>query len=185
MSDDTYTPKAGSLAEKVCNYFRLHPNHKLDIDAISTRFGFTGNVVIALSKAVLHGLLNDAQGAEPLFAAGPKLGVIVNPSAISQKDKGGSRQGAKRGHLPPLDLSTLKVEHGVEVPTHNVRRGESRWEPLLAKLAKVGDSMQLPEQYKGTVLTYSRKRIKQHPSDPKRFKIGLDLQGVTRIWRIA
>lgn len=184
MSDNTYTPKAGSLAEKVVNYFRLHPTHKLDIDAISERFGFTGNVVAALDKACFHGLVERRLSNE--FTAGPNLPGIVNPSAISTpKDKGGSRLGAKRGHLPPLDLSTLKVEQGIEVPTHHVSRGESRWEPLLAKLANVGDSMQLPEQYKGTLLTYTRKRIKQRPHDPERFKIGLDLKGLSRIWRIA
>lgn len=186
MSDDTYTPKAGSLAEKVCNYFRLHPNHTLGIDAISERFGFTGNVVIALARSVHHGLLIDGYGDEPSFTAGPNLPGIVNPSAISQsKDKGGLRLGAKRGHLPPLDLSTLKVEQGVEVPAHNVGRGESRWEPLLAKLTNVGDSMQLPEQYKGTVLTYTRKRLKSRPDASERFKIGLDLKGQSRIWRTA
>lgn len=184
MSDDTYTPRAGSLAEKVCNYFRLNPSHILDIDTIADHFGVNGSVVAALDRAVRHGLLERRLGGE--FAAGDNLPGIVNPSVISQpKPSSGTRLGAKRGHLPPLDLSTLKVEQGVEVPAHNVSRGESRWEPLLAKLTKVGDSMQLPDQYKGTVLTYTRKRLKSRPDAPERFKIGLDLKGQSRIWRTA
>lgn len=186
MSDDTYTPKAGSLAEQVCNFFRVRPRHTMSIDEIRENFSVKGSIPTKLEEAIAAGWIERLPLDHDTFAAGPNLPGIVNPSAISQpKDKCGSRRGGKRGHLPPLDLSALKVERGVEVPTHNVSRGESRWEPLLAKLVNVGDSMQLPEQYKGTVLTYTRKRLKSRPDAPERFKIGLDLKGVNRIWRIA
>lgn len=186
MSDDTYTPKAGSLAEQVVNYFRLHPTAKLTIDEIRSQFTYKGNAVLALGAALTYGLIQRADGFDGAFGAGPKLPGIVNPSAISKPNtKGGLPHGAKRGHLPALDLDALQVESGIEVPTHNMRRGESRWEPLLAKLTKVGDSMQLPREYNGTVLTYTKKRIKLRPVDTSRFKLGLDLQNVNRIWRIA
>lgn len=185
MSDDTYTPKAGSLAEKVVNYFRLHPTHKLDIDAISTRFGFTGNVVIALSKSVLHGLLSDGRGDDPVFTAGPNLPGIVNPSAISQPK---TNKGTGRGHskLAHFDINGVQVDKGVPIPAGTVRKKhESKWAPLLAKLTAKGDSLALPDQYRATIDSYIRKLTKARPDKVAQFRTGRDGYGVTRIWRIA
>lgn len=185
MSDDTYTPKAGSLAEKVCNYFRLHPNHKLDIDAISTRFGFTGNVVIALSKSVLHGLLSDGRGDDPVFTAGPNLPGIVNPSAISTPKPS---KGTGRGHskLAHFDIDAVRVEKNVPIPAGPVRKKhESKWAPLLAKLTAKGDSLALPDQYRDTIDSYIRKLTKARPDKTPQFRTGRDDSGATRIWRIA
>lgn len=188
MSNTEYAPKPGSLAEKVISYFRNNTGKTLSIDEIRETWSVKGNVVQQLEDALARGWLVRAVHDLSIFMPGYKLAASMpaDPSVISKpKPSSGTRLGAKRDHLPPLDLSTLKVEQGVEVPAHNVSRGESRWEPLLAKLTNVGDSMQLPEQYKGTVLTYTRKRLKSRPDAPERFKIGLDLKGQSRIWRIA
>lgn len=190
MSDLIYSPPPGSLAEKVIGYFRNNPGSTLLIDEIRDLWPVKGSVVHHLEDALAHGWIVRPAHDLDVFVPGYKLlasrPAKVNPSVlVKPKSVGGIKTGTKRGHLPPLDLSVMKVEQGIEVPTHNVSRGESRWEPLLAKLANVGDSMQLPEQYKGTLLTYTRKRLKQRPHDPERFKIGLDLKGATRIWRIA
>jgi len=183
MSDDTYIPKAGSLAEQVCNYFRLHPNHKLDIDAISERFGFAGNVVAALDKACFHGLVERRLSNE--FTAGPNLPGIVNPSAISTPKPS---KGTGRGHskLAHFDINGVQVDKGVPIPAGTVRKKhESKWAPLLAKLTAKGDSLALPDQYRATIDSYIRKLTKARPDKTPQFRTGRDGHGVTRIWRIA
>lgn len=183
MSDNTYTPKAGSLAEKVVNYFRLHPTHKLDIDAISERFGFTGNVVAALDKACFHGLVERRLSNE--FTAGPNLPGIVNPSAISTPKPS---KGTGRGHskLAHFDIDAVQVDKGVPIPAGTVRKKhESKWAPLLAKLTAKGDSVALPDQYRATIDSYIRKLTKARADKAPQFRTGRDDNGVTRIWRVA
>jgi hypothetical protein len=183
MSDDTYTPKAGSLAEKVCNYFRLNPSHILDIDTIAEDFGVAGSVVAALDRAVSHGLLARSHGGE--FTAGPMLPDVVNPSVISQPKP---RKGTGRGHskLAHFDIDAIQVDKGVPIPSGTVRKKhESKWAPLLAKLTTKGDSVALPDQYRGTIDSYIRKLTKARPDKAPQFRTGRDDNGVTRIWRIA
>lgn len=185
MSDDTYTPKAGSLAEKVVNYFRLHPTAKLAIDEIRDRFPYKGNVVLALGSALAYGLIQRDDGFDGAFGAGPKLYGIVNPSAISQP-KPSKGPGRGHGQLPAFDVDAAKVEKGVPIPAATVRKKlQSKWAPLLAKLTEKGDSIALPDQYRGTVDSYIKKLAKAHPNKVAHFKTGRDDSGVTRIWRIA
>ena len=185
MSDDTYTPKAGSLAEQVVNYFRLHPTAKLTIDEIRSQFAYKGNAVLALGVARTYGLIQRADGFDGAFGAGPKLPGIVNPSAISQPKP---RKGPGRGHgqLPAFDVDAAKVDKGVPIPAGTVRKKhESKWAPLLAKLANKGDSVALPDQYRATIDSYVRKLSKARTDKAAQFRTGRDDSGVTRIWRIA
>lgn len=185
MSDNTYTPKAGSLAEQVVNFFRVRPQHTLTIDEIRESFSVKGNIPARLEEAIAHGLIERLPLDRDTFAAGPKLPLPLNPSAISQPKP---QKGPGRGHgqLPAFDVDAATVEKGVPIPAATVRKKlQSKWAPLLAKLTEKGDSIALPDQYRGTIDSYIKKLAKAHPNKVAHFKTGRDDSGVTRIWRIA
>jgi hypothetical protein len=186
MSDDTYTPKAGSLAEKVCNYFRIKPGATLTLDEIRQTF-MTGrvNIPLALENAIADGWIRRPTPLSNIFAAGPMLPGVVNPSVISQPKPS---KGTGRGHskLAHFDIDAIQVDKGVPIPSGTVRKKhESKWAPLLAKLTAKGDSVALPDQYRGTIDSYIRKLTKARPDKAPQFRTGRDDNGVTRIWRIA
>ena len=200
MSDDTYTPNAVSLADQVVNYFRIHPTGTLTIDEIRDRFGFKGNVVTALGAVMVHDLIEREEGFDGAFFAGAKMPSTHNPSVISTPYKSnltkafeealapnkGKNKGRGHSQLPAFDVDAAKVEKGVPIPAATVRKKlQSKWAPLLDKLAEKGDSVALPDQYRGTIDSYIRKLTKARADKVAQFRTGRDDGGVTRIWRIA
>jgi hypothetical protein len=182
MTNDTYTPKIGTLAEQVVNFFRVRPKTTLSIDEIRDRFDAKGNIPLKLEEAIAHGWI---ERSGDFFIAGPKLSGIVNPSVISQP---APRKGPGRGRhqLPDFDVAAARVETGVPIPTTFVRKKhESKWAPLFAKLATKGHSVALPDPYRSTIDSYIRKLAKADPKQAPQFKTGRDENGVLRVWRIA
>ena len=185
MSDNTYTPKAGSLAEQVVNFFRVRPRHTMSIDEIRENFAVKGNIRVKLEEAIAAGWIERLPLDDDTFAAGPNLPGIVNPSAISTPKPS---KGTGRGHskLAHFDIDAVQVDKGVPIPAGPVRKKhESKWAPLLAKLTAKGDSVALPDQYRATIDSYIRKLTKARADKAPQFRIGRDDSGVTRIWRIA
>ena len=197
---NTYTPKRGSLAEQVVSYFRLHPNDTMTLDEVAQTFapsGTKGNIKLGLEKAIDAGLLRWSGG---FLMAGRELETVTvpnpsmvatpaapaAPSADADSGTGSSRNGLKRGHLPPLDLDAVKVEYGVPVPVgFSSRQRESRWTALLDKLDKPGASTPIPREYNGSLTGWIRKLKKANPDDKRTYRVGLDMQGVNRVWRVA
>lgn len=189
-----YRPKPGSLAEQVVSYFRLHPNESMSIDDIIETFrptGTRGNVQIGLQKAIDAGLLLWRGG---VVSAGAQLDadVAADPGRLGRAPfaaieppgkKNGLARGERRGHLPPMDIDALKVETGVPLPTRYVKR-DSRWTGLLDKLAKPGQSIQIPREYNGSLNGWLRRVKKTQPDDKRAFRVGLDMDGINRIWRV-
>lgn len=182
MNHDTYTPKTGSLAEQVVNFFRVRPQNNLTIEEICYRFDAKGNIPLKLEEAIANGFI-EKMGS--VFSAGPKLSGIVNPSIISQPAKTRG-PGRGRSRLANFDVDAAKVEKGVPIPAATVRKKlEGKWAPLLAKLTDKGDSVALPDQYRSTVDSYIRKLTKDRPDKVAQFKTGRDDEGVIRVWRVA
>ena len=191
---NTYTPMRGSLAEQVVSYFKLHPNDTMTLDEVTQTFrpsGAKGNIKLGLEKAIDAGLLRWSGGllmAGRLLdpAAAPDPSLVATPAAPSLTATGSPRTGLKRGHLPPIDLDAVKVEYGVPVPVgFSSRQRESRWTALLDKLDKPGASTPIPREYNGSLTGWIRKLKKAHPEDKRTYRVGLDMQGVNRVWRTA
>jgi hypothetical protein len=188
MSNATeYIPKPGSLTEKVISYFRNNPGKTLSIDEIREIWSVKYNVVLELERALTHGWLVRAVHDLDIFMPGHKLkaSMPADPSVISQPKP---RKGPGRGHskLTHFDIDAVQVDKDVPIPAGTVRKKhESKWAPLLAKLTTKGDSVALPDHYRGTIDSYIRKLTKARPDKAPQFRTGRDDSGVTRIWRVA
>ena len=192
MSNATeYIPKPGSLAEAVISYFHNNPGKTLSIDEIRETWSVKGNVVHQLEDALAHGWLVRAVEMDlSIFTPGYmlKASMPADPSVISLPLRAKPRLGPGRGHskLAHFDIDAVQVDKDVPIPAGTVRKkNESKWAPLFAKLTAKGDSVALPDQYRGTIDSYIRKLTKARPDKVAQFRTGRDDSGVTRIWRVA
>lgn len=174
----SYTPRADSLAERVCNYFSRLPDEELSTSDIAIKFDAQRHSVAAqLETAVTHGYLIREGMA---FRAGPKLPPPGTPAAV-----GGSIFPATRnGHGGPrtpfeCDWASIKVEKDVPLQP----RGERHQKvfELFDKL-EVNDSFVVPIAGKHTIASAMTAYRKKTNKTLKRRVIDGDQ---VRVWRTA
>lgn len=118
---------------------------------------------------------------------GVDIDAVHNPaacapaSAASQpKSSGGKRSGGKRSPLALPDFSKLVVEAGVPIVTM-AKKGQSKWQPLFAKLDKPGLSLVIDGSLYGAVGVAARKL----PKGSGTFKVAMVSANSARVWRVA
>lgn len=176
----TYRPRADSLAAQVVAFFAKHPEEELHISDIAIKFEAEKPSVHACLKAAVDCDLLKRNNS--LYSAGTNIewapGIHDGTAAAAPKT-------APRGHASPrlhLDIAKLQVETGVPYVPFNTVKGQSKWEPLFAKLTAAGQSVPLPGHMKGALAAAILLRNKQKNGT---FRIAMTSANEARIWRTA
>lgn len=200
-----YIPRAGSLADRVLDYFRQCPDEELSQADVAAKFDAQrSSVGSCLKPTVDAGLLryehnsdleyvytlpDSSRKAKPpapadVLTSGADLGkAITTPAAKPAPQRG-------RVNLPPavLDFSTLQVDRGVPLTgkAHG-EAGTSKWAPLFAKLTEADTSIEFPATWKSAVAAQATKLNVAHKKAgyPTEFKVRITEAGKARIWRVA
>ena len=186
----TYKPNAGSLASMTTGFFRNNPDEVLTLDDISDKFNATrGNIHTLLRPAMDAGLLERSQDTdgEYIYRAGPQLlakvaDLPVEAGAAPVADT--PKRAAPSGYNSPrhaIDIAALKIDVGVPyLPAGH--KGQSKWEPLFARMTKADQSIALPGNVKSALAAAVVLRNKQKRGT---FKIAMTSANEARLWRIA
>lgn len=181
----TYRPRADSLAAQVVAFFAKHPEEELHISDIAMKFDVASSGIHTnLKTAVDCDLLKRNNS---LYSAGVNIEWAPYPAhgATASAPIAPTPKAAPRGHASPrlhLDIATLKVETGVPCVPFNGVKGESKWEPLFAKLTAANQSIPLPGHVKGALAAAIILRNKKNNGT---FRVAMTGANEARIWRIA
>lgn len=198
----SYTPIPGSLADRVCAYFRRHSDEELSADDIALKFDSHANsVATSLAPSIgaryLERVRNAASGRGYVYRAGTAIARSGQPgsapvaaaadsapsAALPAFPANPTPQRKKRPPLPVLDLETVAVEADVPLPPARSGPRRTDWSVLFARLSKPGlCSSPLPIEVKHSLKNAAEKFAKANPS----FKFTLRVISEThlRIWRI-
>lgn len=181
----TYRPRADSLAAQVVAFFANHPEEDLHISDIAIKFDAEKPSVHACLRAAVDCDLLKRNNS--LYSAGVNIEWAAESAhgATASAPTTPTPKAAPRGHASPrlhLDISTLKVETGVPYVPFNTVKGQSKWEPLFAKLTAAGQSVPLPGHLKGALAAAILLRNKQKNGT---FRIAMTSANEARIWRTA
>lgn len=178
----TYSPRADTLPARVIAFFAKHPEEELHISDIAIKFEVAKpSIHVCLKAAVDCDLLKRNNS---LYSAGINIewageGITAAaPAAPAPKS-------APRGHASPrlhLDIARLEVQTGVPCVPFNGIKGQSKWEPLFAKLTAADQSIKLPGHVKGALAAAIIIRNKQKNGT---FRVAMTGSNEARIWRIA
>ncbi len=185
MSTTPYIPQAGSLPDRVAAYFRRLPDEELSVKDIVVKYqADQSNVHTQLKLAVDRGLLaRDGQ----IYSAGEHINqggetpAAVPPHLQSALISAPTRPGKPKGQHALINIAALKVDDDVPLVAWN-RAGQSKWEPLFAKLVKTGQSIEVPRHVSAAIAAAMHKRHKDHP---QRFRVAATSPETARIWRTA
>lgn len=183
-----YTPRAGTLAAQVCNFFRNNPGEVLTLEDITAKFDCgRSNVHTQLGDAKAALLLKrerDADG-EYIYSAGPEL---LAPSSYSAPAaQAPAKKPARGGFAAPrktFDLDAVVVEDDVPLHYRDPTKGQNKWLPLFAKLQKKGQSMALPGDLRGAVGAAAGK-LNRNKAHGATYRVAMDGADKCRVWRTA
>lgn len=190
MSDNNYTPRAGSLPGKMTGFFAANPDEELMLDDIVEKFDVTRNNIHTLLKpAVDAGLLARAKNddGEHIYTAGKNEPAdeaaqrfVPSPASVWGSPARRARQPRVLFDVSALKLDLIKVDDTMPIPAP-MRRGKNKWGPLFAKLKKPGQNMPIPAAIHCAVNSEANKRKKN-----KRGAYIVRRMSATesRIWRI-
>ena len=201
----TYTPKADSVAGRVCTFFKANPEEALSTADIAIKFEVQQSTVTTLLHSCFHNKLlarSNANG-QVIIKAGPRLPECeinpgpagdaarapASPTAGDQflspfkswlgKEAGDS--SAARRQLPPLPPEALVIEKNVPIPdTAEVRR--VRYASTFEQM-QVGDSIKVPREYGKSVIQAAHSWGKKHGG--RKFMVRELDEKHSRIWRKA
>lgn len=164
-----YQPRPGSLAARVCAWFKANPGRSLMASDICARFGTTTTkLAIELGAAEdADYLTTELRGRSNVYSAGPKLAKwtpasIDAPPPEAPPAPAPAPTAAKRTRLPRLDLSALAVKEGELLePTHGRQAAGSRYEELFALLTKPNTWVEVPT----THIPAIKKALQRHRKD--------------------
>lgn len=172
MNPTAYTPEPGSPVARVLDLLARNPEDDYTNNDLALKFQVKATAwPPTLAKAKALGLVSYQSTGEDepkAWSAGPNLpawvaarnGTATTTAAPASAAVRGKRGGA-RPSLPPLDLSTLKVERDVPIAPRRIgKRGDSKWAPALALLKRPGDSYAVAMPYQGAITAYIRKAVK-------------------------
>jgi hypothetical protein len=106
------------------------------------------------------------------------FGPAMDPSAHMPGQKRAKKQSVA---TQVIDFDALSVED--DVPMIDRAPVGGKWEPLLAKLKKVGQSIAFPVEHKGAVNGYCLNKKRKTGSDQFRVRVVSNTEA--RIWRVA
>jgi hypothetical protein len=184
MNAPAYYPRPGSLAAQVVYFFRANAGEELTLDDITAKFDASrGNIHTQLRPAVEVGLLQRDRNAdgEYIYTAGARIDVISaagdTPAQPAPRARKTARFASPRHQV---DLGALVVEKGVPLPEQRAKRA-SKWTPIFAKLAEVGDSIAIPPEICNALRAEAIKRAK---AGQGHYRVLLTDGGGARIWRV-
>lgn len=173
MNPTAYTPEPGSPVARVLDLLARNPEDDYTSADLALKFQVKAPAwAPTLAKAKALGLVSYTASGEDdpkAWSAGPNLpawvaarnGTATTTAAPSASAAVRGKRGGARPSLPPLDLSTLKVERDVPIaPKRRSERGGSKWAPALALLKRPGDSYAVDMPYQGAISAYIRKAVK-------------------------
>lgn len=180
-----YTPAQGSLPDRVCKFFRIHPDEELTTGDIARKFDApTANVTNGLQLCLTHGLLNRVRSeGELVWVAGPKLQQTPPPSAATATATPKTRRTL--APLPPIDVATLQVRNDVALPAVNFGRppkGHTKYDALFDALKKVGASVEFPRTHRGAISAAKESYAKR---TGRKFTVRTVNPTTCGIWRTA
>ena len=103
------------------------------------------------------------------------FGSLVNPLAHMPRQK---RAAANKFFA--LDFDAMKVE--TDVPLVERAPSGGKWEPLVSKLTKKGQSIAFPIEFKQAVAAYCLNKKRKTGADL--FRVANETAKTARIWRI-
>lgn len=147
----TYAPRPGTLPERVCNFFRHHPEEELSTRDIAQKFDVpVGSVRAGLDACLTHKLLK-LVGSN--WMAGLQLQAIPPTSTIAPP-QGATKPKRVNRVLPPIDATALQVRTNVALPEVNFGKspkGRTKYDAVFDKLSKAGMSLELPLTHRAAI----------------------------------
>jgi hypothetical protein len=148
VSNTPYTPQIGSLAYRICAWFQSNRDEELSRADIAKKFeiaaaSIDGLLSACFTASYLNRAKDDDGGA--IIVAGSKLKDLVLSAAPPPVAAGKKRKLGQR--LPPLSLSSLKVEKGVPIPPRRImEKGRTRYDEIFDAL-EPDTSIEVPAHY--------------------------------------
>lgn len=182
----SYQPQAGSLPDRVCQWFRINAEEELTAADIARRYDCPpSGIVTTLTSAVAAGWLSRKKGDDGVmvYMSGPKLPAQPEPNVVSAGAPARATRRPRR--LPPLDPSKFDAVIGNPIPCRFSAKGTTRHDGLFAKLAKPGMSLEgLPIEYRASVTKALQVWCQRNPGRKHAIRAAFD--GKTfGIWRTA
>lgn len=170
MSNNTYTPREGSVASRVIELLQQDPTLELSSVDIAQRLGVnSASVHTHLASALQAELLRrrtDALGTVVYFA-GPKTrsAPAQQPAAVAAAAPAAPK---RRGLLPPLDPAALVVRRNVQDPGR-VDQRRAAYFAALDKLDAPKTGFDLDRRYRGALAKAAQEYAKLPGNTGKRF----------------
>lgn len=179
-----YVPQAGSLPDRVCEWFLRNAEEELTASDIARKYNVPSvNVAPTLASAVAAEWLTRDKGDDgvKVYRRGPKLATFA-PAAASSRPPAGE---IKRRRLPPLDPDKVEIKLGSQMPTKCAAKGTTRHDPIFAKLKSAGMSAEgLPIVYRSSMTKALQVWCKRYPGQHYAIRATLDGERFG-IWRTA
>jgi len=193
-----YIPQTGSLADRVLGYLRDNPTEELTARDVAMKFDVpSSSVKPCLATPEKHGELeyvrNDVlELVYRLPKSARKPATVDKPAASVQKATESPREKT-RPEVPSLRgpvitseaLAALTVDDDVEVVPANKKPGQNKWDPILAKLTKAGQSIAIPAGWYRPLYADISKRNRRSKGQGPTYMCGFDAQGNPRVKRTA
>lgn len=187
----SYTPRAGSVASRVVEFFQANLFEELTKDDIAQKFDATPNNVHSLLIPVIEmevlARTRNGDGEyvyhHPSHTVSDKAPAARKPrTAPAEKPAAPAPRTMSTPVRKMINIDALKVEEGIPY-LGDQAKGKSKWQPLFDKLTKPGQSVQIPADMRGAVGAAIGKinRIKTHGT----FKVALISDEHARVWRTA
>lgn len=138
---DTYSPEPGSPAARVLDLLARNAEDDYTNTDLALKFQVKSQAwppLLAKAKALGLVAYTATSDDEPkVWSAGPNLATwMAARTALANRRP---QRGGKRDLLPPLDLTTLKVERDVPIAPRQIgQRGDRKWAPVVALLKEPG-----------------------------------------------
>jgi hypothetical protein len=145
MSKELYVPRAETLADRVCQYFRRLPDEELSVKDIAVKWqADPKNVSNQLILAVAAELLK-VDGS--VYSAGPEIGRLA--SAPSTNNPFGAPGRASPKRAPVIDIEAIEFEDDVPL-TVGKNGGEKVKDVWARKLLtmKPGQSFRISKEHR-------------------------------------
>lgn len=194
MTSTTYIPRTGSLADRVLGYLRANPDEELTTRDISVKFDVPqSSIKPCLATAENHGELDYTRNEDleyvyrlPKQPKAPKSSAPAPvPTDTVKASKHSPTPGPRGPIVTPSAIEALAVEEDVDVAAANKRPGQNKWDPLMAKLTKAGQSIAIPQEWYRPLQSEVGKRNRRNKGTGPQYLCGFDAAGQPRIKRTA
>lgn len=181
-----YAPQPGSLADRVCTWFRRNPDEELSAADIAQQYDVSSSAVAAsLAACYEHGLLRrDRSSGSVVTVAGPNLKARELPAAVTLLTAPPTKRQtsrATRTSLPELDWNLVQVAEDMPVPPKRLCvRGATKYARLFELLSRPGLSAPIPLAY---VAAVQKAAIVRSKGGLGKYVVRRTGENEARIWR--